>query len=300
VVRRGLGEALPMEVRDDGGGESPGVAVEDHPRRLHGSFRLGAEPVSLEPRQTFNLRPAMDELAEEQSLMIEVNGRPVATLLCSPVGTTELALGWTFAQGFFDEPAQVHRLTPYRDRVAMMIDRPGCGGASWRGVLTAGFDASSIRTPRTASVLDDAESDSDGPRFDRARFLAVVDRLFDRFRADFGADGVHHAAVTDGDHLCAVSRDVCRHNAVDKVVGWTLSQRVDRSRLILCLSGRVSADLAYKAARAGFAIVAARGLPTCEAVELAHAARITLVGRVLEPQRAIYAHPWRLTDGDDD
>ncbi len=287
-----------MDGRDDDGVEPVGVAVEDQPRRLHGSFRPGDEPLFPEIRHTFNVRPTTDELAEEQSLTIEVNGHQVANLLCSPAGTAELALGWAFAQGYFDDPAQVQRLTPYRDRVSLMIDRPGCGGASWRGLMTSGFDASSVRSPRTVPEADDAEVA--GPRFDRVRFLAIVEQVFARFRADAGAESVHHAAVTDGNHLCAVSRDVCRHNAVDKVIGWTLSQRRDRSTLILCLSGRISADLAYKASRAGFAIVASRALPTCEAVELAHAARVTLVGRVLEPQRAIYAHPWRLTADDDD
>jgi FdhD protein len=287
-----------MDVRDDEVVEPAGVAVEERPRRLHGSFRLGDEPVFPENRHTFNVRPTIEELAEEQSLTIEINGRQVATLLCSPAGTTELALGWAFAQGYFDDPSQVQRLTAYRDRVSLMIDHPGSGGSAWQTAVTSGFDASSVRTSRVTALAEDSELN--GPHFDRVRFLAVIEQVFARFRADAAAESVHHAAVTDGDHLCAVSRDVCRHNAVDKVIGWTLSHKRDPSELILCLSGRVSADLAYKASRAGFAIIASRSLPTCEAVELAHAARITLVGRVLDPQRAIYAHPWRLTVEDDD
>jgi FdhD protein len=295
---------LPLKIRDDDVAE-PTAATEHRTRRVHGSFRSGSAPDLAEPRRTFNLRPAIDELPEEQLLTVEINGRPVATLICSPTGATELAIGWAFAQGYFDDPCQVQRTTSYRDRIVLMIDRPGRGGAGWQAVITSGFDAATLRTPRTAvaptTAGDQAEDAAgDGPRFDRAGFLAVVERIFDRFRAGAGADGVHHAAVTDGDQICAVSRDVCRHNAVDKVVGWTLSQRLDRTRLVLCLSGRVSADLAYKASRAGFAIVASRSVPTCEAVELAHAARITLIGRVLEPQRAIYAHPWRLTHADRD
>jgi FdhD protein len=294
-----------MEVRDDEVVEPNGVAIEDQPRRLHGSLRLGAEPVFPEPRKTFNLRPSIDDLPEEQSLTIEINGRPVATLLCSPAGISELALGWLFAQGYFDDPDEVQRLTPYGDRISVMIARPGNGGASWRNVVASGFDASAIRTPRTSSAFEvtlDADEDASprSLRFDQARFLAIAERVFARFRGDCGSDAIHHAAVTDGDHVCAISRDVCRHNAVDKVIGWTLSQRLDRSRLVLCLSGRVSADLAYKAVRAGLPIVATRSVPTCEAVELAHAARITLIGRVLEPQRAIYAHPWRLASSDEE
>jgi FdhD protein len=290
---------LPVAVRDDEVLDSDGVVVEDRPRRLHGSFRSGIEPNLPEVRQTFNLRPAIDELPEEQSLAIEINGRHVATLVCSPVGATELALGWAFAQGYFDDPVQVHRLTSYRDRLALMIDRPGRGGETWHGLVASGFDASSVMTSHRISGSSDETAGSQGPRFDRSLFLAFIERIFARFRADVCAEAIHHAAVTDGDHLCAVSRDVCRHNAVDKVVGWTLSQQLDRSRLILCLSGRVSTDLAYKAARAGFAIVASRSLPTNEAVEVAHAAGITLVGRVLDLQPAIYAHPWRLTDRED-
>lgn len=298
MARRGQREAVPKQVRDDEVAEPAGVEIEEQSRRLHGSFRLGAEPVFAESRKTFNLRPSIDELPEEQSLAIEINGRPVATLLCSPVGTAELALGWSFGQGYYDDPGQVQQVTPYGDRISLMIDRPGPGGGSWRGVVAAGFDASAVKTAR--AVLGRANGTDGGPvRFDQTHFLAVVERVCARFRDGCGADAVHHAAVTDGDRVCAVSRDVCRHNAVDKVVGWTLSQPMDRGGLVLCLSGRVSADVAYKAARAGFPIVASRSLPTCEAVELAHAAGITLIGRVLEPSRAIFAHPWRLTADDD-
>jgi FdhD protein len=289
---------LPTQVRDDEVLETAGVANGKLPLRLHGSFRLGIEETFAELQKTFNLRPSIDELPEEQSLTIEINGRPMATLLCSPPGTAELALGWSFAQGYFDDFDQVQRLTPYGARVSLMIDRPGPGGASWQELVATGFDASAIRSPRTVLGASD-DADTDSLRFDQTGFLTIAERIFSRFQGESGADAVHHAAVTDGDHVCAVSRDVCRHNAVDKVIGWSLTQRLERRRLVLCLSGRISADLAYKAIRAGFPIVASSTVPTCEAVELAHSARITLVGRVLEPCRTIYAHPWRLTADDD-
>lgn len=299
MARRGQWEAVPHEVRDDEIVEPNDLAIEEPTRRFHGSFRLGPGPDLPESRRTFNLRPSIEDLPEEQPLTIEINGRPVAVLLCSPTGTAELALGWAFGQGFFDDPDEVQRVTPYGDRVSLMVARSRPSGVSWQNVVTSGFDASAIRTPPgtcTFEFIRDADVDVPprSPRFDQARFLTIAEQVFARFRGDCGGDAVHYAAVTDGDRVCAVSRDVCRHNAVDKVVGWTLAQRLDRGQLVLCLSGRVSADLAYKAARAGFPIVVTRSVPTGEAVELAHAARLTLVGRVVEPQRAVYTHPWRL------
>ena len=109
---------------------------------------------------------------------------------------------------------------------------------------------------------------------------------------------MHYAAITDGDNLSAIARDICRQNAVDKIIGWTIDKRHDRRSLILCVSGRVTADIAVKASRAGIPIIASRSVPTCEAVEIAHGHGVTLVGHILDQQRAIYAHPWRLTNHD--
>jgi FdhD protein len=278
------------------------AVVEDRPRRVHGSVRLGEHATDPVGVPAFNVHPALDDLPEEQALTIEVNGRTVASLLCSPTGAAELALGWAFAHGYFDEYGQVRRLTPYPDRIALMVvhDRPG--GATWPRLVASGFDAGVLlhaTAHPTSDLAGDRAAGRRPLRLSRSHFLSIVERAFDRFRDD-RVDGVHHAAVTDGRAVCAVARDLGRHNAVDKVVGWSLQHAIDRRNLILCLSGRVSADLTFKAWRAGFPFVVADALPTCEAVELAHAARITLVGGALGAHRAVYAHPWRLTaEGDD-
>jgi FdhD protein len=76
-----------------------------------------------------------------------------------------------------------------------------------------------------------------------------------------------------------------------------LQQRA-RDTLILCLSGRITADIAHKAWRAGFPIVASQGLPTADAVDFAELAGVTLVGRALDSGRSVYSHAWRLTEDD--
>src|SRR3712207_2775149 len=108
-------------------------------RRIHGSERVPtANGASDHPRAP---RCAREALPDEQPLTIEVNGRPVATLLCTPDAPSELGVGWAFAHGFFDERARLGRVTGHQDRVSLMVDSAVDGGRAWRDWLLAGFDA---------------------------------------------------------------------------------------------------------------------------------------------------------------
>lgn len=247
--------------------------------------------------QAFNVRPELERLPEEHPLTVEINGRPVAKLLCTPHETQELGAGWVFGQGYAARAEDVRSVTVRGDRVSVMIDAPGPGGAAWKLLLAAGFDARHLCAP----YLDQSgleplvgSDDANGWTMPRDVFLPIVAEVFQSFRDGHGAGGFHHAAASDGHQISPPFRDVSRHNSVDKVVGWSLLRRIVRERYILCLSGRVSADIVLKAWRAGFPAIATRSLPTAEAVELARLAGITVVGRVLDGRRSVFSHPWRL------
>ncbi|MCC6790208.1 MAG: formate dehydrogenase accessory sulfurtransferase FdhD [Thermomicrobiales bacterium] len=246
--------------------------------------------------EAFNLHPAVDALPEEFPVTIEINAHPVAKLLCTPSELQELGAGWVFGQGYAGRADEVRSCTVRGDRVSVMIDAPGPGGTAWRMLLASGFDARQLCAPylNQAGLTPLAEhGDTSGWTMPRDVFVTVVGEVFATFRDERGAAGHHFAGATDGHQMSPTIRDVSRHNAVDKVVGWTLLRRMPRDRQVLCLSGRVSADIVLKAWRAGFPAIATRSLPTAEAVELAQVAGIALVGRVLDGRRAVFTHPWR-------
>ncbi|MDQ3672077.1 MAG: formate dehydrogenase accessory sulfurtransferase FdhD, partial [Actinomycetota bacterium] len=142
----------------------------------------------------------------------------------------------------------------------------------------------------------------DAPRVESELRLAaeVVSSLPERLllaQRAFAATGGLHATglFTREGELLGVREDVGRHNALDKIVGWSfLEGMLPLADYVLCVSGRLSFELVQKASVAGCPILVAVGAPSSLAVELARDRGITLCGFVREGRMTVYSEPWRI------
>lgn len=89
----------------------------------------------------------------------------------------------------------------------------------------------------------------------------------------------HYAFLFDfTPRLRVVAWDIGRHNAVDKALGEELLGEGRFAERILFTTGRVSADIALKALRAGVPLVASQGAALLGAITLARRHNLGLVG----------------------
>ena len=238
----------------------------------------------------------VDRLAVEEPLEIRVGGRPVAVTMRTPGHDEELALGFCLTEGLSPVAAR-----PPDDLAANVVevDAPGAElepverrfyTSSSCGVCGKGaLEAVAVEAPRVESPL--------------RLPLDVLVSLPDRLRAGQVAfevtGGLHATGVFDaaGALLC-VREDVGRHNALDKVVGWSLREGLlPLAEHVLCVSGRLSFELVQKAAVAGCPVLAGVGAPSSLAVELAEDRGVTLCGFVRDGRATVYAHAERVVAG---
>jgi FdhD protein len=219
-----------------------------------------------------------DCLAAEAPLEIRFDGRPFTVLLRTPGHDEELVLGFLYAEGIIQRRRDVLELR----RPAEFLDE-GC-----HNVLDLTLDAQRTRPPVERTFYSSASCGACGKSSIaelEVRAPVITSRLTiaaallaglpERLRAaqpGFAATGgLHGSALVQPDgELIAVREDIGRHNAVDKLIGWALTEgRLPLAESVLFISGRLGFEIVQKAIVAGIPIIGAIGAASSLAVALA-------------------------------
>ncbi|HJU65865.1 MAG TPA: formate dehydrogenase accessory sulfurtransferase FdhD [Gemmatimonadaceae bacterium] len=226
--------------------------------------------------------PPLDAV-DEVPVWLEVNGEPAVTWMCTPSQLDELVVGWLHGEGYIETAEDLLRMRPCTQELGFWVDVPPdryqtVEGADRRRVLASGCGAV---TTILGSIANVPRRRGPIPELDTAKLRLLFKQLFAQGERYKDTGGVHAAALTDGETLLFHAEDIGRHNAVDKVIGaCVLEGRAPRD-LILLVTGRISGELAFKAARAQLSVVATPSVPSTIAVDIARASGMELIGRAV-------------------
>jgi len=244
-----------------------------------------------------------DALAVEEPLEIRVRGRAVSVTMRTPGHDDELAAGFLLSEAMISKSDDVVRVEPC-DRA----DGGNVVNVMLEPTVHVDFDKLTrhVFASSSCGVCGKASIDAIHGQFrpiepsdatiDASVLLQLPARMHDEQSTFHRTGGLHAAALFDTHgKLIVLREDVGRHNAVDKVLGFALLNRLlPLDRHVLLVSGRASFEIVQKALAGRVAIVAAVSAPSSLAVEFAEASNQTLVGFLREGRMNLYTHARRV------
>lgn len=231
-----------------------------------------------------------DVVIREYPFTIYLNDEEFITLLCTPKSLKELTIGFLYSEGFIRKYEDLKELFINEQdgvaRVQLNSDielikkmhgkrarTTGCGKGS---MFYHAIDA--IQSKKINSYL-------------KISYQKIIElsRDFNKMSELFlETGGVHSTMLFNENEVVCFYEDVGRHNTIDKIIGYSLLNKVNLMDKAIYTSGRISSEMLLKALKARIPMIISRSAPTDLAVQLAKEYGVTLVGFVRGDRMNIY------------
>jgi len=225
-------------------------------------------------------RPTTVRVVEERPLTIFLNGQEIVTAMTIGDYPDYLALGFLRNQGMLADDETVTGVdydedldtvvvrtdgqTTYEEKLKKKTRTSGCAVGTVFGDMMEGLEAVALPdlTVKTSDLY---------------RLASVINRTPSLY---LEAGAIHGTVLCRGGDPLVYMEDVGRHNAVDKIAGWMVSERVSAEDKLLYTTGRLTSEMVIKTALMGIPALASRSGFTAWGVEIAREVGLTLIGRM--------------------
>jgi FdhD protein len=219
-------------------------------------------------------------VVEERPLTIFLNAQEIVTAMTIGDYPEYLALGFLRNQRMlraddaverveYDEELETvvvrtARQTDYEEKMRKKTRTSGCAVGTVFGDMIEGLE--DVQLPSTPV---------------KTSWLYALSAQINRTPSLYlEAGAIHGTVLCHQDKPLVYMEDVGRHNAVDKIAGWLMSEQAKASDKILYTTGRLTSEMVIKTAMMGVPVLASRSGFTAWGVEIAQQVGLTLIGRL--------------------
>ncbi len=203
----------------------------------------------------------------EYAVLLKVNGSPYVTMACSGNYLREHITGYLITEGIISGTDQVERMDI--DEANLTVNAV---------LINDGIIADKLERIKTISAAG-GRSKKNLPPEDLIRrslpevraqvILQSMSEFLTYSREHEATHGVHGAALYSlaGERL-AFFDEIGRHNAIDKIIGYAALNRLGLEDKMICSTGRISSEIAFKFINARAPVLITRASPTTMSVGL--------------------------------
>ncbi|NQY21076.1 MAG: formate dehydrogenase accessory sulfurtransferase FdhD [Campylobacteraceae bacterium] len=236
-----------------------------------------------------------DVVIDESRINIYLNGTKTISMMCIPKDQDAHAIGFLMSENVIVSIDDVKEIRIENDGLDIYVDAiidekslknlykektltSGCGGG------ITGNITGSVQVPFNQVSM-----------FIKPEVISREVKIFYAESELYELTGCVHKAMLyleDGSTISA--EDIGRHNAIDKVVGKCKLQKLDTTKSVLFVSGRLSSEMVVKAVMHKIPIVVSRTAATHLGVTTANTHGITLIGFARGKRMNVYTHAGRI------
>jgi FdhD protein len=258
--------------------------------------RLAARPIDRKQDEECCHAP----VAEELPVGFVYNGFPHAVMMATPNDLEDFAAGFSVTEGVIENPHGMRALSihPSGGGIELAIDLvPDALKTflrrrrvrSLRGHTSCGICGVEDIAQLTEAPVPERTIHPPIASLDVTMLKHAVARLRDMQPLSRLTRCAHAAAwVDENGTFRLVREDVGRHNALDKLIGGCLRERIDTMRGFCLVTSRCSFEMVQKAIVARFPILVAISAPTALAIRTAQRVGLALVALDRHGEPCVY------------
>jgi FdhD protein len=225
-------------------------------------------------------KPVATDVVTERALTLFLNAREIVTLMTIGDRPDLLAVGYLLNQNMLKADDEItaidyeediatvvvrtKRQTSFEDKLRRKVQTSGCAQGTVFGDLMEEFD--------TVTLSRDARIKTSW-LYQLTRKINTAPSLY------LKAGAIHGCVLAQEDRPLIYMEDVGRHNAVDKIAGYMLLNRITPEDKIFYTTGRLTSEMVIKTVKMRIPVLVSRSGFTAWGVELAQKAGLTLIGR---------------------
>lgn len=224
-----------------------------------------------------------DIVIKEYKLTIFVNGDEMTSLLCIPDSLENLVIGYLYSENYIRSISQIKSMEIDEGIGRAYIDlHDECDNIEKENIFSQNSKTQKIRNQKQIEIQEKT-------KFKINAIRELVNQFNKNSKLFTNTGGVHSCALCSLDDIMIFKEDIGRHNAVDKVLGQALKEKIDTRNKIILTSGRISTEILTKVSRREIAIIVSISAVTDEAIEMAKELNITLIGFARGEKMNIYS-----------
>ncbi len=234
-------------------------------------------------------------IIEEKPLTLYLNNQEIVTMMTIGDYPEFLAIGYLFNQGMLEVYSDIRKIEYHKDlktivvrtnsktnfekKLKKKVNTSGCAQGTVFGDLFEEIESVKLNKKNKISYTQ---------LINLSKKINTEPSLYLKVGA------IHGCVLCQADRPLYYFEDVGRHNAVDKIAGLILKEKINTEDMSFYTTGRLTSEMVIKCIKMKIPILLSRSGFTSWAVEIARKKNLTMVGRLRGKRLSILSGKHRI------